>query len=539
VSDFDVLIIGGYGLTDKAGGGHETRDRIRLHCNGHPATIEFLQKFVAHGGDIDRAETDFRTGDIQKMLGRSLNAIYLWDFLTHHGCSTEVVNHFQLEQTRLRSLLAAKPKVVAISTTFMAELPDLVEVARTVKELSPESVVIAGGVKVFKSYKKYNLVNQGYFDGVDVTPLIRNNLFFDYEQDKWIDIFVIEECGELTLLELIRKIAAKQDWRGTANLAYYDHRQLVFTPRVPEPCTLEQHPISWETVPEEILGHEIPVRAGMGCPFKCRFCDFVGLHQVRLRRIDSLLDELERIQTRFPGRPIWFSDDNLFTNRRRTSQLCRGIIDRGLKFRWRAFFRADAIDEENAFLLAESGCVFPLLGVESGDDRILQSMDKRLSSEQVLRAVHSLDRAGVSTFSTIIVGFPGETPESVQNTASLLNSYPTSNSTMHTYISFVFMPLPLSPVYSPSERRRHSLSGLYNTWSHRTMDSAEANEQLVRLFQSVTSTCLQYPERAMGFPVPVVKNVMQIRDNLVRSGINTIDNDNAQSIYHTFKAALA
>ncbi len=538
MSQLDVLLIGGYGLTEKGGGVSGNRDKIRLHSNGHLATVDFIKELVKSSGGLDAAEESFRKANSSKLVARSLNVIYLYDFLTRNGLKTEAVNYFKLEEAKFKSLAASNPKVIAISTTFMSDVADINEVAQAAKEMSPESVIIAGSIKVLKSFKKFTLFRQGYFDGIDISQLIRNNFFFDSELDKWIDVFVIEECGELTLLDLIQKIKSNQNFRNTPNIAYRRNGELTFTQRMVEPFTFATHPISWESIPEDILGYEIPVRAGMGCPFKCSFCDFVGLHKVRLRPIESVIDELVRIQRRFPGRPIYFTDDNLFTNKHRTTLVARAIIDLGLNFKWRAFFRADAISGDNIAILAASGLWSGALGVESGDDSILKKMRKGLLAETTLRSVHLLDSVGISTVSTMILGYPGETSETFKKTIDFLNSYPKPENAQHVYYPFCFMVPPLSPVATPESRRLFGLKGLLDVWEHFTMTSREAEQLLPELFSRVSRPTLLYPESLVGTPARTFNRLATTRDAIVRGGINVIDSTNSCEIAAKFAAAL-
>jgi p-methyltransferase len=540
MSDLDVVIIGAFSLTEKAGGGEETMKKMRLHYKNTPATVDFLKTLVECKGNLGVTEKQYAQADRSKFVARSLNTIYLYDFLTKNNITTEVVSYFLLEQDRFKELMSYKPKVVAISTTFISDAPDIITIAKAVKELSPESVIFAGGIKVLKSYKKLMLFNQNYFDGYDVESIKKNNFFFNPEIDKHINVFVIEESGELTLLDLIRKIQKGKSYKLTPNIAYRDGNELIFTKRVKEPYAFEHNPIAWDKIPEEILGQEIPVRAGIRCPYKCAFCDFTGLHSnVRIRAIDSLIEELKLIQNRFPGKPVFFTDDNLFTTRKRTRELAEAIVKNGLRFKWRAFMRADAITEENAEVLARSGCYMAYLGVESGDEQILKNMKKRTARDQTLKAVTRLYKDGINTMSTIIIGFPGETKDSVDKTINLLNAYPDTEEAINKYYPFTFFLFPLAPISSPQNRERFMIGGGAESWYHSTMDFIEAREQLFRCFKDIEVPTFGYPEYIdYRIPLTKIKKVSKARENIVKGGINVIDESNVEEIYSEFAAIL-
>jgi p-methyltransferase len=537
MSEFDVLIVGGYALTERAGA--ETRDKIRLKYNNHFVTQDFIKYLVRNNGNLERTENDFIENNKSRLVSRSLNAIYILDYLNKNNVKSEVVNYFLLEQKRFKELMECKPKVLVISSTFISDISDMNQIASLAKDISPDTKIIAGGIKILKSHKKLMLFKEGYFDDYPEENIINNNFFFKYEQDKFIDIYVIEECGELTLLNLIKKIINKEDYRTTPNIAYYKKCNLIFTNQSKEPYTFENNLIAWDKIPENIIGQEIPVRAGIGCPFKCAFCDFTGLHKVKIRTIDNLIEELKLIQKAFPGRPIFFTDDNLFTSKIRTKQLAEAIIKNDLKFKWRGFFRVDAISEDNVEALAKSGCVNCLLGVESGDEQILEYMKKKASRNQTIKAVKLLNDHAINTLSTIIIGFPGETEASVDNTIELLNSYPNEKYLINNYYPFVFEISPLAGISSPDSRKRFKIVGAGENWQHVTMTSEQAKSELIRAFKCINKATLQYPEfYDPEIPFNKLKDVFITRDSIVKDSIASLDQNNVLSIYNRFNTIL-
>lgn len=539
MSDLDVLIIGGYALKEKSGGGEDMRKKTQLRFKHMPAGIEFLRSLVREKGDLANAAASYMKANGSKLVTRSLNAIYLYDYLSKNGISAEVVNYFLVEQNKFRDLMSLRPRAVVISTTFMPDVGDIISIAKAAKELYPETMVIAGGIKIFKSYRAFTLYREGYFEGFDTEQIMQDDFFFSNDIDKNIDAFVVEECGEATLLELIRRIAGRLPWRDLPNLAYREKGKLIFGQRSPEPFTFEKSPISWDRIPEEILGNEIPIKAGMGCPHRCAFCDFAGLHKVHMRPLASIVEELQCAQGAFPGKPVFFTDDNLFATKQRTKELTRAIIESGLHFKWRAFFRVDAISEDTASLLAQSGCSGSLLGVESGDPQILKNMNKKATRQQTLRAIELLNQNGIHTLSTLIVGFPGETKETVDSSINLLNSYPDHDGTINQYVPFAFMLWPLTPAASPEFREAYRISGGYDRWAHMTMNSDEARDHLYRLFLESHGPTYQYPENLpRDISIEKLKKAFKERDNLVKSGVCSIDESNAGRIADIFRPML-
>jgi len=434
--------------------------------------------------------------------------------------------------------MSCKPKIAVISTTFMSTAREICDVAASIRELSPETVIIAGGTKILKSYKKYLLFGQKYFEGFDMDRMRSLNFFFDADIDRHIDLFIIEECGEVTLLELIRRIQEGLAPHTVPNLAYRENGELIFTHQKKEPNTFNSYLIDWERVDPRMVGTFIPVRAGSGCPHRCGFCDFTTLHsKVCLKSIDNLMEELRLITRAFPGKKIFFTDDNLFINSRRTTEICSAIIRNGVDMRWKGFLRADSVTRENIELIAESGCDTAYLGIESGDDQILENMNKKERRCDAVRAVNLLNQHSISTLLTLMIGFPGETTASVDNTISLLNSFGAGHSFINRYFPFEFILAPLSPVASPENRSRFGISGGYNTWTHATMDSEEAKKQYRRLFNSVTGCSLGYYEADL-LPPNCYHELGCARDELVKSGTGTLDNNTVAQVYDTFRNIL-
>jgi anaerobic magnesium-protoporphyrin IX monomethyl ester cyclase len=541
MSDLDVLIVGGYSPSDTMGGYSSTiRDSIRLSYKNHYAGLDFIKYLVRGKGDLEYAEKNFQEANNLKQISRPLNAIYLYDYLTKNGLSVDIVNYFQIERKKFDDLIKSKPKAVAISTTFITDGREIATIAKAIRENSPDTKIIAGGIKILKSFKKFTLLKEGYFEGFNTDPMLATNFFVNTELDKAIDVFIIEECGELTLLEILKKIKKGNDYKSTPNIAWRENGKLNFNPRVHEPYTFEKNIISWDKIPKELIGWEIPVMAGIGCPFKCTFCDFTGLHKVKLRSIDNVIEELKLIQKTYPGIPVYFTDDNLFTNKHRTKELAEAIVKNDLKFKWRAFFRSDAISEDNAEILAKSGCMVALLGIESGDNSILKNMVKRTTREQNLKAVQLLNANGISTISTMIIGFPGETKETVDNTIDLLNSYPDVKLPINKYYPLVFCLLPLSPISSPDNRKKFKITGGYENWSHATMNSDQAKEEYVRFFKKVAKPAVSYLEFIdPEIPVGKIVDIGRERDNIVKSGINQINKDNVSVVYNRFNKILS
>lgn len=162
-----------------------------------------------------------------------------------------------------------------------------------------------------------------------------------------------------------------------------------------------------------------------GCPCRCCFCNVAylrGGRRYRTRSVPQVLDDLERLVREFGVEEVHLLDENPTLNRRRTRELCRGMIERKLNLRWMgcAGVSVYSLDDETLALLKESGCYRLHLAFESGDQDVLKNIVKKPldlgHGRQVLSMARELDFEVVGYF---LIGLPGETKEQIHRTLDL------------------------------------------------------------------------------------------------------------------------
>jgi len=179
-----------------------------------------------------------------------------------------------------------------------------------------------------------------------------------------------------------------------------------------------------------------------GCPFNCDFCSRpVFGNQFRTRTAMNVVDEMETVLS-FGYDRIWFADDCFTLNRKRLINICGEIVERGLKIDWECLSRVDTIDAEVAHKMKKAGCVRVFFGIESGNDSVLALMNKRATTNQARDAVRTAKSAGIQVGAFFIVGYPGETDETLLDTVRFASSLPLD------YLSFTLpYPIPGTPLY--------------------------------------------------------------------------------------------
>lgn len=422
---------------------------------------------------------------------KCLNGIFLADYCTRHGFSVEVLNRLDADYGNLKTMLASGPRTVAISTTFIPNRRRANEIARWIKSQDRSVQVILGGPLVRYSH----MIHEQRPDLASV-PVIDAVYYFqasDVEPEPVIDAMVVDARGEQTLVKILDCIRNGRDYRSLPNVAHYggsDHRLMVY-PRQPEVHDIEDWMIDWENLDERFLGPAIAVRGSIGCPLRCRFCSFVVLHpEWQLKGVDYLERELKAIASRRMIKTVSFVDDNLFLRRRDCDAYWRMMAAAKLPYQWNAFVRLDSISEENADWLAEANCGGIAVGVESGDMRVLENMQKQQNRDRILRSVQLVNQRGISTASSFIVGFPGETEETVGNSIKLLNEFEESGTGFNWFAVGVNFVIPLTP--ADVERNKWNLEGHLIDWEHETMNVGEAHRQVQRFYREVTRGAYVY-----------------------------------------------
>jgi len=150
----------------------------------------------------------------------------------------------------------------------------------------------------------------------------------------------------------------------------------------------------------------------------CVFCS-VPYYNLRLRKPELVWDEISSLVEKYQADFIWDPSDNLVGDKDWFRTFCASK-PKGLKIPYTNYVDAENIDEETARLLAESGCVSVFVGMESGDPKMLKSMNKRAKLEDNLRAMKLLQKYRIGVIAGVVVGVQGESKESMDKTIGFL-----------------------------------------------------------------------------------------------------------------------
>jgi anaerobic magnesium-protoporphyrin IX monomethyl ester cyclase len=151
-----------------------------------------------------------------------------------------------------------------------------------------------------------------------------------------------------------------------------------------------------------------------GCPFNCDFCSRpVFGNRFRRRNLDSVFEEIRQIRL-LGYDSLWIADDNFTLDADFLREFCRRSA--GGDISWSCLSRVTGIDEETTRLMKESGCRRVYLGLETGNQETLILMKKNATVEEGKNAVQLFHKSGIEVAAFFIVGYPGETIPSIEDT---------------------------------------------------------------------------------------------------------------------------
>lgn len=180
-----------------------------------------------------------------------------------------------------------------------------------------------------------------------------------------------------------------------------------------------------------------------GCPFDCDFCSKpVFGSKVRFRDMDSIFSEIRDIKS-YGYDALWIADDLFTLKEEYIAAFCDRMNQSNLNMSWSCLSRVDSISPETAKKMKMAGCEKVYLGIESGSDKVLKLMNKHINIGNVKAGVDVFKNQGIACAGFFIVGYPGETVETIETTFEFALSLALDE------ISFnVPYPLPGSKLYS-------------------------------------------------------------------------------------------
>jgi len=335
-----------------------------------------------------------------------LGLAYIAGFIEKEGFKVSILdaNAENIDITKTTEKIANSPaQMVGITTTTMI-IPIVYELSEKIKQISNKMIVVGGPHVSF----------------MDTRTL---------EECMAIDIVVRGE-GELTMLDLIKNEGRPETVTGVT-YRNRDTGQIVTNPDRERIKDINALPFpARHLFPVELYRPGVVLNIGVsgkdyasiltarGCPNKCTFCSsshFWGT-KVRLRSPENIVAEIESLIQDYGVKEIFFKDDTFTFPPARTEKICDLLLERKINVSWCCYARVDSLTEKVVKKMKSAGCFGLDLGIESGNQEVLNRVNKRITLEQSRQAVKYAKNTGMMIYASFILGLPGDSLETINET---------------------------------------------------------------------------------------------------------------------------
>jgi radical SAM superfamily enzyme YgiQ (UPF0313 family) len=412
-----------------------------------------------------------------------LSLAYLAGALEREGIEVEILDFLvsRYHPRKIRQKLEEyRPRLVGVTCVTM-NYPLAARMLRVCKEFDPGIVTVIGGPHASFTTKE---------------TLLRAS---------WIDAVAIGE-GDRTVIDLARAVAGDGDFRTVAGIAFADGGRIVKTEPRPLIDDLDQlaeparHLLPLAKY--RALGVPCTVITSRGCPYGCLFCSAHKMfgRRVRFRDPGLVVDEIERLQRDFGFSLINIVDDTFTVNHNHTIQVCEEMLRRNLKIIWSAYARVDNMTEDLVALMKRAGCNAVLFGIESADEKILSTIRKGITPDIMRKGVRIASDAGLTIFTSFILGLPGESPETARRTLAFADELDRNYGARYGF--HILAPLPGTELYDNAAD--YGLRILTRNWARYDANqpitetptmSQEMAREVMKIYDFITETALQEVKR--------------------------------------------
>ena len=329
----------------------------------------------------------------------SLGLAYIAAVLEHEGIKVEILD-CDAEKISLKKLSEKlsqynNPEFIGITATTSI-IENAIKTAEICKKKFPKSKIVMGGVH----------------------PTVLPN---EVLSNEYVD-FVVRGEGEYTMLELIKGKELKE----ILGLSYKQNGEMFHNNPRPLIRDLDGIPFpAYHLLPMEkyfpAVGtyKRLPamsILATRGCPGRCTFCYRMFANKAHTRSARNIINEIKLLINVYNIKEICFYDDVFTLFKKNVKEFCTIIVDEKIDITWSCFSRVDFVDEEMLSLMKKAGCHQIMYGIESGDEQILNNINKKTPLEKIEKAISLTKKVGIDTRGAFMLGNPGETEETMKKT---------------------------------------------------------------------------------------------------------------------------
>lgn len=307
----------------------------------------------------------------------------------------------------IRAIKEGGEKIVGISSMYASFLR-VIHFVQLIKSYNPDIKVILGGF--LPSASPEFVLNKSHADFACIGP------------------------GEETIVKIVEAIYDNQIYDSIPNIAYRDGAVVTITKKEQlcletlkdidwplwEAFPIERYLLSPTYYPFESKDRVFNIITARGCPYSCNFC--YNPSPYFQRDLDDVLNEMEYLIKHYKVNGFYIEDDLLMVSKDRILSFCNKITQRGIKIKYTITGRFNIIDEDILYALKQTGCITIFYGAESGNQKILDNMNKKITLEQIYRGVELTRKNDIFCRMGFMFGQPHETRETLKDTISLIKN---------------------------------------------------------------------------------------------------------------------
>ncbi len=299
--------------------------------------------------------------------------------------------------------------------------------------------------------------------------------------------FVIIGEGERTICELSNALRDKASLNEIKGLVFKSNGEIKINKPRELIENIDELPLpAWHLIPPDIYpqdphGHEYirapyaPILTTRGCPYKCTYCASTNLwgNKFRRRNPKYVVDEIELLVERYGVREIHIWDDNFTLNKKHVLDICDELLKRKLDIKLKCpnGVRIDTLDEGILLKMKTTGFYQITIAVESGSQRVLDSVNKKLDLKRVPKVVKLLRKIGIVSRGFFILGLPAETINSLHETLQYSSKLGLDFASF-----FIAQPIPGSKIF---EKWRKTVN--LQNWDWSDIDYAVKGQNLSKI----------------------------------------------------------
>ena len=298
------------------------------------------------------------------------------------------------------------------------------EARQVISDFKPEII----GISVWTTYAAASFTLASLCKEYDRdVPVVMGGPHISIRYDEVMKIcpdadFLVRGEGERAFAELARAISRKgRELKKLAGISYRENGKTVHNPKGEFIDDLDALPfpardllLNKASYDPEDMGL---IMTSRGCPYGCSYCaTSIWERKTRCRSVANVILEIEQVVSAYGTRQFAFKDDSFTVNRKRITEFCDELIRRKITISWDCNTRVDLVDEELLLKMKKAGCKGIKVGIETGSERVLGMINKKITFDQCRRAARLFRKTGIHWTGYFMMGLPSESRQEVYQT---------------------------------------------------------------------------------------------------------------------------